>query len=263
MENVKQTKNYEQFKLCSWNRAVKESNLKKLDKSVRENGWLIHPILVNEKMEVVDGQHRLLYAREHDLPVYYTMVEGLDTQDCVVMNNSRSAWTILDYIAYYAEKGNDNYIILKSMVNTYSFLPVSVITAVAKGAVSAGNSSSTIKTGKFEISSTEYKTAIAKLDFLEKCSPYILRNPGRASGLFFAVAFAYDCPGVDRNVLLKRIQNDMGIITPPANTEMAVKGIEELYNYRLARKNYVYIYTEYKKYALARIQGKAGKKNND
>ena len=62
--DIKETKNYDQFKVGDWNRTIKKNNLKKLEKSVKQNGWLKHPIMVNENMEIMDGQHRFAYAKE-------------------------------------------------------------------------------------------------------------------------------------------------------------------------------------------------------
>ena len=98
MNSVLQTTDYDMFKVRDWNRNISSSNMKKIDASVKAQGWLKHPIMVNEKMEVADGQHRLAYAKQHNLPVYYVVVPGLSINDCVVMNNARTSWTLIDYI---------------------------------------------------------------------------------------------------------------------------------------------------------------------
>ena len=40
--------------------------------------YLVSPILVNEKMEVIDGQHRLQAQKELNLPTYYIKNKGYD-----------------------------------------------------------------------------------------------------------------------------------------------------------------------------------------
>lgn len=252
-KEIKQTTNYDQFKLCDWNRGVSENNLKKIAKSVEKVGWLKHPIMVNEDFEVIDGQHRLEYAKRNGLPIYYIVVQGADVQDCVTMNNVRATWTVADYINLFSSQGNDNYIILKNLLETYPFVSATILVAIIKNSSQGGANTSAIKSGGFEITAKEHDKAIEKLEMLKRCAKALLSVPGRASALFTATAFAYDCPGVNKVRLEKQIQTNVGIITPPANLDMAVKEIEYLYNYRGRQDNYVYIYTEYKKQAKERM----------
>ena len=55
---VKETKNYSMFTTIGGNRPLNELHLNRLKKSMEEE-LLISPIIVNEKHEVIDGQHRL------------------------------------------------------------------------------------------------------------------------------------------------------------------------------------------------------------
>lgn len=261
MENLLETKDYEIFKVCSWNRSIKSSNLKKIDESVQKEGWLKHPIMVNEKMEVIDGQHRLLYAREHGLPVYYVVVNGLSINDCVAMNTARTSWNIADYIKFYSDQGNESYKILRNLLERYPFCAPTILANVIKNAGASGGMAHDIKAGVFRISPEEYELAVKKLQFLDGCAKELLSLPGRSSALLTAVSFAYDCPGVDQKRLFRQIKTYSNIMIPPANFDMALRQIEELYNYRGSKENYVYIYTEYKKHAYDRkVNGFKGEK---
>ena len=91
---------------------------------------------------------------------------------------------------------------------------------------------------------------------MEECAKYVLRIPGRASSILAALSFAYDCPGVNPSLLMKRVKNDIGIVTPPANFEMALKEVEKLYNFRRPNSSYIYIYTEYRKQATKNMSHK-------
>ena len=54
---IRETNNYDIFKNMLGNRELKDKNYKKLMRSINEK-QLIIPILVNEKFEIIDGQHR-------------------------------------------------------------------------------------------------------------------------------------------------------------------------------------------------------------
>lgn len=250
--DIKQTKNYDQFKVLDWNRNIKENNLKKIEKNYEKNGWLQHPIMVNEKFEVIDGQHRLEFAKRNNLPVYYVVIPGIGVKDCLTMNNTRTTWYLTDYINLYAEQKNDNYIILKSLLENYAFLSPTTLIGVLNQSGTGGQMLAKVKNGEYEITAKEHDKAIEKLDMLKRCARYILGTEGRASALFTAVSFAYDCPGVNKTRLEKQIKTNISIITPPANIDMAIKEVEYLYNYRGGKSNYVYIATEYKKHANER-----------
>lgn len=253
MTSIQETYDYDQFDIGDFNRNIKTTNLKKIEKSVKENGWLQHPVIVNEKMQVIDGQHRLYFAKNNRLPVYYVVIPGLTVNDCVTMNNTRTGWGLEDYIQFYANQGNHNYTLLNDLINRYTFLSVSGIVSIALNRGYGGSSSQGVKTGELQISSSEYNKALEILDFLNDLSKYVLAVKGRAIALFTAIAFAYECKGVSKARLAKQVKNYIGIITPPATIDMALNEIEKLYNYRIPKESYIYIATEYKKQAADRM----------
>jgi hypothetical protein len=69
------TTKYSQFKILSDNRDVNSLHVKRLVESFNDM-HLVCPIIVNENMEVIDGQHRLQASIETGLPIYYIQVPG-------------------------------------------------------------------------------------------------------------------------------------------------------------------------------------------
>ena len=72
---VYKTNNYDIFKLMPNNRNVNLTHVGRLKLSFKEM-YLISPIIVNSRMEIIDGQHRLHAAKELNLPIYYIIVDG-------------------------------------------------------------------------------------------------------------------------------------------------------------------------------------------
>ncbi|MBQ1790336.1 MAG: ParB N-terminal domain-containing protein, partial [Oscillospiraceae bacterium] len=102
---------YDSFKVLDGNRdPEKNSRIKKIERSIDKVGFIEAPILVNEHYEVIDGQARLAVAKKHGYPIYFCILPGKGIEECIALNQSSTAWTIMDYIHSYAAQGNENYI---------------------------------------------------------------------------------------------------------------------------------------------------------
>lgn len=108
---TKQSNDYGLFKTLQYNRKVISGHVSRLMEVLKGNpdGLKDRPILVNEKMEIIDGQHRFEAVKKLGYPVYYTVGEGLSHQDAQKFNALQRNWTPLDYAKSYSEAGNDNY----------------------------------------------------------------------------------------------------------------------------------------------------------
>ncbi|MCM5528950.1 ParB N-terminal domain-containing protein [Parasegetibacter sp. NRK P23] len=114
---IQSTTNYEKFKIVKSNREVSDSHVKKITESIRERDLLMaNPIIVNEKMEVIDGQHRLAAAKALKRKIYYMVVEGLTDNDISRLNANKSNWALLDYLNYYCIKGEPEYKKLRNFI---------------------------------------------------------------------------------------------------------------------------------------------------
>jgi ParB-like chromosome segregation protein Spo0J len=66
------TTDYKLFKINKLNRIVQTGHIEKLKKSIEKVGYLkYNPIIVNEDMEIIDGQHRYFACVKLNLPIYY------------------------------------------------------------------------------------------------------------------------------------------------------------------------------------------------
>lgn len=71
---MKETKDYNIFKKHPNNREIFHANLEKIKRSIQIKNLLEYrPIIVDKKMQVIDGQHRLEAARQLGVPIYYQM----------------------------------------------------------------------------------------------------------------------------------------------------------------------------------------------
>lgn len=115
--NALKTKNYDIFKFRDDNRAkIEQAHVKRLESSIKSKNLLeMRPISVNKDMEIIDGQHRLLAAKNLGVEVYYQVEESLDHHDIILMNISK-AWRSMDYLNYYCKNGYPEYIKLRDFM---------------------------------------------------------------------------------------------------------------------------------------------------
>jgi hypothetical protein len=115
---IEKTRNYEMFKTLDCQRNLVESHVVNLMKSIEENNKMnLHPILVNEDMEVIDGQHRLEAARRLKIFVFYQVDYNFKEIDVITWNKVSKNWSHEDYLKFWIHRGNANYIRFKTFID--------------------------------------------------------------------------------------------------------------------------------------------------
>lgn len=78
------------FKPIEGNRNKNIIHLSRLKKSISEN-YLFTVIIVNEKYEIIDGQHRFECVKELKLPLHYIVCKGYGLNEVhVLYENSKT-----------------------------------------------------------------------------------------------------------------------------------------------------------------------------
>lgn len=111
MQKIHQTEDYTLFKRILGNRKMSQPHINRLIDAISQDASVIsyNPIVVNEKYEVVDGQHRLEAIKKLGLPVHYIQEEGLTLANVQSLNAMSKVWSPMDYARSYSELGNKNY----------------------------------------------------------------------------------------------------------------------------------------------------------
>lgn len=116
VNKVYRTSDLSIFKQIDGNRVPNLQHVKRLSESIRVYGMKCNPILVNEQMEVIDGQHRLMAAKQADSFVYYIVIQGYSLSEVHTLNLNQKNWTKKDFMEGYANMGVESYIKLKKFV---------------------------------------------------------------------------------------------------------------------------------------------------
>ena len=230
---IYKTKDYSIFKTMNGNRDF-EKHGQRLVPSVEQWG-IIMPIIVNEKMEVVDGQGRLYAAKETGAEVPYIIKPKMDVNTCLEMNTTQKSWTMVDYIKSYASRGYDHYIMLESAMKSYKNVPTETLCFALVGV--GGYERRKLAAGQFKVSTKNIKLIEKSLEFLEDIASIkaIDKNlPGRKARFYIALLYSTRTDGFNaqamRHALERHVQNP-DILLPFNSVASAVRSIEKAYNY--------------------------------
>ena len=239
--NVYTTNDYSIFKRLPGNRDIPESRISKIVESIQSIGWVHNPIIVNEKMEVIDGQGRLTALQRLKMPVEYVVAPGAGNKECIYMNMNMVNWKLPDFVKSYAEQGNENYQRLLSLMERYANGNLNII-STALYRISKAKLRD-IKEGTLQLTEEQYKAAIPRLEYikplLDKLDPKKL--PGSIIMLMQTLVYYYDYEEVDKERLLYSVEKYIYNASPWVNNIDCEKEIENAYNYGLGLKKKICI----------------------
>lgn len=235
MASTKFSSDYNKFKHLDGNRTIIEAHVKKLMKSIDENGWLNNsPILVNQNYEIIDGQHRFEACKRLSLPIEYMITYGEDLKTCIIRNNTSRKWTSTDFIRAKAAEGNEDFKYLLRVIECYTTVPVPEILQIFgmyRGTVDPNWKRSMI--------GTEYMY----LDELEWYSTTFTKRRSFIHAIYLVLKYSEVKWSTLRKQMTKR-----GLPRPLAsNATDTVKQIQDIYNYNLNEKNRIYFADEISK----------------
>lgn len=208
---IRCTTDLSKFKFLEDNRDVTTSRVNKIIASIEKVGYVLSPILVNEKYEVIDGQGRFLALKKLGLPQYYIMQEGIGIAECRQMNIHQSNWTTLDYIISYAKGGNENYKRLHSLINL-SKLPYGITIGIAKEFFHTMGSASRnmIAKGRLQLTEEQKERARWRIQYAEQFMQEAKRIGGHTEYFYLALGWSYDKMTIDqRNRLAEVIKKNV------------------------------------------------------
>ncbi len=102
---VRQTNQYDRFIGIDGNRIVNAKDVDVIKKSMTVK-QLVVPVIVNELMQIIDGQHRVQACADLGLPVYYIIIFGYRLEEVQRINAKMRAWSNKDFLDSYVERYN-------------------------------------------------------------------------------------------------------------------------------------------------------------
>lgn len=93
------TRKYDKFSYIEGNRKPTHDHVRQLIGSFSDNNSLVatRPVLVNDKFQVIDGQHRFEACRALDLPIYYIIGQSATPDSSMPLKWAGSLKTFLTH----------------------------------------------------------------------------------------------------------------------------------------------------------------------
>jgi len=153
--NAKVTKDWKNLKFLADNRDIDDGAVKRLAESIQKFGQL-QPIVINEKWEVIEGQHRVRACKLLGIPVLYVISEGATIKEVILMNNIQRGWLNRDYLKCFCHlnhKNHDEYRKMKTFFEDYGLNFSVSINLLAGGFTytGGGKANTAFKDGNFKI----------------------------------------------------------------------------------------------------------------
>ena len=209
---VYKTDDYSIFQLSKFNRNI----ILRRELIEQAEEGIISPIIVNENLMVIDGQHRLKASEKVGAPVEYVIKQGLDEHDIVRMNTVQKPWSLANHIEAWANQGKDEYIKLLNLLNNY-YGNTTVVTQVALDVNTMKKARPIIESGEFKF--VNYEKTVEFLSYLRRFKEET--NVPYKSKLSQAIYELFKISKFDRERLIHKV------IGTDLNEELKVKTLNK------------------------------------
>lgn len=145
VNKVYKTNDLGMFNEIKGNRPLNPQHVRRLRDSIKNYGVLQNPIIVNELMEVIDGHHRLIAAKEENSCIFYIIVNGYKLEEVQVLNLNQKNWTKKDFMEGYANMGVEPYVKLRNFLRRNKDFNITDCISMCSNSNSSSSSSITQK----------------------------------------------------------------------------------------------------------------------
>lgn len=219
------TKDYSKFKFIKGNRDINKTHLEKLKASIAKK-YLHTVITVNERFEIIDGQHRYCAIKDLGLPLNYIVCDGYELDEVHVLNTNNEKWNWKDYLNGYCNSGLKDYLLFMEFKEKYNF-PFIENLIILYGSYN-GDLYREFKIGKFKI--RDYNQSCIMADKITKIGKFY---PGfKRRSFILAMTKLLKNKNFDYDQFIQKLKNQQTALVDCINAEKYIELIEEIYNFK-------------------------------
>ena len=236
VNQVQSTNDHSIFKIQIGNRPINTNHVARLILSMKRQ-YLMSPLIVNEKMEVIDGQHRLTAQTELKLPTYFIENEGYGIKETQLLNQNSKNWTADDFMNGYCDAGKKQYIKYRDFHNRYKFNHQCTMNLLV-GGTSDGKIYEPFKAGIYKITKLKEATEIAEA--ILKVGKYY--DGYKRRSFITAVQKAWRIKEYNHPHFLKRLKSQSTKMVDCTSWDQYLQLMEKIYNFKSKQDNRIRLY---------------------
>jgi hypothetical protein len=226
---VHTTTDYFMFKPIDGNRNKNLLHINRLKKSIAKN-YLFTIIIVNEKFEIIDGQHRFDVIQELKLPLHYIICEGYGLTEVQILNQNSKTWNAEDYLTGYCQLGYEHYIEYAKFKKRFGFGHNECLLLLSNN--DSGSNIKNFYNGEFKIK--DYNVAVDKANKITMIGKFY--DGYKRRSFIRAMSQMLDKPLFDFTHFLQKLQIQPLALQNCNDVDQYKLLIEEIYNYRTREK---------------------------
>lgn len=232
--------NYDIFHRLPDNRDVFGRRLNQLIASISTK-YILNPVIVNEKFEIIDGQGRFEALKTLGKPIHYIIVPGVGSDECRMMNKYNTKWTQLDFAKSFAKAGLQSYANLLKACEL-SKLTVGKAMRLANHGMKAKRSDveSAFERGELKFTQEDIQKVINTKELADEISE-ALQYTGRTNDAFLTgVKIISETEGYKHSRMLSNCKKQRASYQQMSRLSDQLIEFERIYNYNLSSKNKLY-----------------------
>ena len=231
---VFQTKDYGVFKRLNGNRIIDKTNLKNILESIKSNNLEI-PIIVNEKMEICEGQHRFECKNQLNLPVDFIIKAGYGLKETRILNSHSKDWTPYNYMTSWCDEGFGHYLLYRTFFEKYKY-PHKSCRDLLSGGIDQNDAIKTYKTfknGSFKVS--DYNKACKYADKILMVKEYYEGYKRRS--FILAMVKMFSNKGYRHERFMDKLKYNRKELYDCTNFTHYYEQLKKIYNWKVRKEN--------------------------
>ena len=245
VNHVNSTNDYSIFAQIEGNRVVNKLHVERLKTSFQKS-YLMSPIIVNQKYEIIDGQHRFNAAKALGLPVNFIVTNGYGLREVQMLNTNMKNWKKEDYLHAYCDLGYEEYLKMKQFMQDFPDFGIAVaeqlLTNTVGGANNRGHAAkidgkTTGRLRNFQEGELEIPDLELAYENGEKIMMFKPYYDGFNRTVFVAAMIGmFKHENYNHSQMITKVKNNPTALTHCSNVTQYKILIEEIYNFRSREK---------------------------
>jgi|SaaInl3SG_22_DNA_1037383.scaffolds.fasta_scaffold05685_10 hypothetical protein len=238
-ESVKvlKTKDYDQFSFIDGNRDINKENLTRIKQSMVEK-YIPVPIIVNDRYEIIDGQHRFLAAKSLSLAIHFIVIPKLKLEDVQRLNTNSSNWGNKQYLQSYCKRGYRDYLLFRDFQEETGHSYNSSIALLTNSLARTGQHKRDFDKGLFKVTDLDgaYSQAKKLADIGQFFEDY------KQGSFVYCMLRLFRNKKYNHKIFLRKLELQPTGLKKEATMQKYLEAVEKVYNYRTADINKVRFY---------------------